>query len=50
MIDSCFVWLRAKARGEGMVTLQEDAVRKLLAGMTSIEEILRITHAAEFLK
>ena len=40
--------LRVKARSEGMLTLQEDAVRKFLAGHTTVEEILRITHAAEF--
>jgi type II secretory ATPase GspE/PulE/Tfp pilus assembly ATPase PilB-like protein len=40
--------LRNKARSEGMVTLQEDAVRKLLAGVTSVEEILRVTHSSEF--
>ena len=40
--------LRAKARSEGMLTLQEDAVRKLLAGVTTIEDILRVTHASEF--
>ena len=40
--------LRNKARSEGMVTLQEDAVRKLLAGITSVEEILRVTHSSEF--
>ncbi|NRB28921.1 MAG: Flp pilus assembly complex ATPase component TadA, partial [Roseibacillus sp.] len=40
--------LRSKARNEGMVSLQEDAVRKLLSGMTSIEEILRVTHSSEF--
>jgi type II secretory ATPase GspE/PulE/Tfp pilus assembly ATPase PilB-like protein len=27
-----------------MVTLQEDGVRKILAGMTTLQEILRITH------
>jgi type II secretory ATPase GspE/PulE/Tfp pilus assembly ATPase PilB-like protein len=31
-----------------MVSLQEDAVRKLLSGMTTIEEILRVTHSSEF--
>ena len=36
--------LRAKARSEGMVTLQEDGVRKVLSGVTTISEILRITH------
>ncbi len=39
--------IRAKARTEGMVTLQEDGVRKVLAGMTTIEEVLRLTHKAE---
>ncbi len=38
--------LRAKAIGEGMLTLQQDSVRKLLSGLTTIEEILRVTHAA----
>lgn len=36
--------LRAKARAEGMTTLQEDGVRKVLSGQTTIEEILTITH------
>jgi len=36
--------LRAKARSEGMTALQEDGVRKILAGITTIQEILRITH------
>ncbi len=40
--------LRTKARSEGMVSLQEDAVRKLLSGITTIEEILRVTHSSEF--
>ena len=40
--------LRAKARSDGMVTLQEDSIRKLLGGVTTIEEILRVTHSAEF--
>jgi len=31
-----------------MVTLQEDGVRKILNGMTTIEEILRVTHSSEF--
>jgi type IV pilus assembly protein PilB len=39
--------LRAKARTEGMVTLQEDGVRKILMGWTSIPEILRITHRSD---
>ena len=40
--------LRAKSRSEGMATLQEDGVRKFLAGHTSIDDILRVTHAADF--
>ncbi len=40
--------IRKEARSQGMVTLQEDAVRKLLSGMTSIQEILRVTAAQEF--
>jgi len=40
--------IRAKARAEGMLTLQEDGVRKVLSGMTSIEDLLRVTHSSEF--
>jgi type II secretory ATPase GspE/PulE/Tfp pilus assembly ATPase PilB-like protein len=39
--------IRAKARSEGMVTLQEDAARKVLAGLTTFDEVLRITHRAD---
>ena len=42
--------VRAKARAEGMLTLQEDGVRKILSGMTSIEDVLRVTHSSEFAK
>jgi type IV pilus assembly protein PilB len=35
--------LRAKARSEGMTTLQEDCVRKVLAGLTTIPEAIRTT-------
>jgi type II secretory ATPase GspE/PulE/Tfp pilus assembly ATPase PilB-like protein len=31
-----------------MVTLQEDAARKVLAGLTSVQEVLRVTAAQEF--
>ncbi|BBM82662.1 GspE/PulE family protein [Candidatus Uabimicrobium amorphum] len=34
----------AKLSG-GMATLQEDGVRKILAGTTTIDEVLRVTHA-----
>jgi general secretion pathway protein E len=35
--------LRAKAREEGMRTLRESAVDKLLKGVTTYEEVLRVT-------
>lgn len=34
------------ARREGMTTLREDAVRKLREGSTTVDEVLRVTHAA----
>jgi type IV pilus assembly protein PilB len=38
--------LRAQARAScGMVTLREDAVRKILAGLTSVDEVLRVAGA-----
>ena len=35
--------LSRKARAEGMVTLRENAVNKLLAGKTTYQEVLRVT-------
>ena len=35
--------LRARARGIGMRTLRDDGVRKAAAGMTSIEEVVRVS-------
>ncbi|MCD6338208.1 MAG: type II/IV secretion system protein, partial [Verrucomicrobia bacterium] len=35
--------LRARAREMGMRTLREDGARKVLAGMTTPEEVLRVT-------
>jgi general secretion pathway protein E len=35
--------LRDKARAEGMITLRENAVKKLLEGVTTYEEVLRVT-------
>lgn len=35
--------LRKVAREEGMFTLRESAIRKALLGMTSVEEVLRVT-------
>jgi general secretion pathway protein E/type IV pilus assembly protein PilB len=35
--------LRQRARELGMRTLREDGVRKILAGLTSAEEVISIT-------
>lgn len=35
--------IKKAARGEGMSTLKENAVRKLLQGITTVEEVLRVT-------
>jgi type IV pilus assembly protein PilB len=35
--------LRQRARQLGMRTLREDGIRKVLAGLTSAEEIISIT-------
>jgi CheY-like chemotaxis protein len=35
--------LRARARGTGMRTLRDDGVRKAAAGMTTIEEVVRVS-------
>ena len=39
--------LRAYARENGMRTLREDGLRKVIAGVTSIQEILRVTMGDE---
>ncbi len=39
--------LRIRAREMGMRTLREDGLRKVLAGITSIEEVLRVTMGDE---
>jgi type IV pilus assembly protein PilB len=36
--------IREYARSHGMVTLMEDGIRKILTGLTSLEEILSLTH------
>ena len=39
--------LRNQARAScGMLTLREDGVRKILAGRTTVDEILRVTGAS----
>ncbi len=35
--------LRSRARAEGMRTMREDGVRKVLAGLTTIEEVVSVT-------
>jgi general secretion pathway protein E/type IV pilus assembly protein PilB len=35
--------LRARAREMGMRTLREDGIRKVLAGLTTAEEVIRST-------
>jgi general secretion pathway protein E len=37
--------IKQAARRAGMTTLREDAVRKLMLGVTTVEEVLRVTHA-----
>jgi type II secretory ATPase GspE/PulE/Tfp pilus assembly ATPase PilB-like protein len=35
--------IREHARSSGMTTLVEDGMRKVLAGLTTVEEVLRVT-------
>jgi type II secretory ATPase GspE/PulE/Tfp pilus assembly ATPase PilB-like protein len=35
--------IAAKARGQGMVTLREDGWHKTLQGITTLDEVLRVT-------
>jgi len=39
--------LRDEAIVSGMRTLREDGVRKIIAGLTTIEEVIRITAEAQ---
>jgi type II secretory ATPase GspE/PulE/Tfp pilus assembly ATPase PilB-like protein len=39
--------VKQQARAEGMHTLREDGIRAALAGLTSLEEIIRVTAADE---
>jgi general secretion pathway protein E/type IV pilus assembly protein PilB len=36
--------IRAEARQNGMTTLMDDGIRKVLGGVTTIEEVLTIAH------
>jgi len=44
--DATLVDIRRKARDLGMRSMREDGVRKVMAGMTTIEEVLRATVAS----
>ena len=39
--------IRKSARLSGMTSLQQDGIRKVLRGVTSLEEVLRLTHAQD---
>ena len=39
--------LQAEAQKEGMDTMYEDGLRKAVAGITTIEEVLRVTTQQE---
>jgi len=36
--------IKRVAKQDGMISLREDGARKVLAGVTTIEEVLRVTH------
>ena len=35
--------IKKKSQEKGMITLREDGARKILDGITTIEEVLRVT-------
>ena len=39
--------IKAAARAEGMKTMREDGLAKAVAGLTTLEEVLRVTAADE---
>ena len=41
--------IRAQARRSGMVSLEDDGVRKLLAGVTTIDEVMEVTQREQVL-
>lgn len=45
--DASVPSLRKRARMEGLVTLQENAVRAMLSGRTTFEEVLRVTSSQD---
>ena len=38
--------LREEAKNQGMITMRQDGILKVLKGITSIEEVLRVTEAS----
>jgi len=40
--------IKKMARGQGMITMQEDGILKAMAGITDLEEVERITGKIEF--
>jgi type II secretory ATPase GspE/PulE/Tfp pilus assembly ATPase PilB-like protein len=40
--------IKEKAREEGMTVLREDGMKKVLAGITTVEEVLRVTQDEAF--
>ena len=42
--------IKEVGRKEGMVTMREDGVRKALAGLTTLEEVLRVTAPDEVME
>ncbi|MCD4716653.1 MAG: type II secretion system protein GspE, partial [Desulfobacterales bacterium] len=41
--ETDLIALRTQAEKEGMITLRENAIKKLLAGITTYQEVLRVT-------
>ena len=36
--------VRGKAREQGMMTLREDALRRAIEGVTTLDEVMRVTY------
>ena len=42
-VDTDIEKIRAQAKEEGMATLRESSIKKLLEGITTYQEVLRVT-------
>ena len=42
--------IKEAGRREGMVTMREDGLKKALAGLTTLEEVLRVTAPDEIVE